>query len=343
MKQLIKDTIRNLTIYKGIVTAKSPFSVSLGDRIKMNLKGFTADQYVLFGLDKNNDDQYISEFEREQTKKINQKYTLLMDNKLVFEEVFSHYVNVPKNLCWIDNQIIYDLDSSEQHEHFFPLLKSQNKLVLKPVQGTGGGRGVHIIALVDNTIYWDKTVITEEELEIKVKELKDYVISSFVYQHDYAKQLYEATTNTIRIVTINNEEAQTFDIPVAVHRIGVSSSIPVDNASKGALVAPIDLETGVLTEAKHYHSVESFTHHPDNGNPIKGVQVPNWEELKNEILKVAAQFPYLKFIAWDIVITDEGYSVIEINKSSGLRLFQLWEGQRNKPLGEFYKQVGVIK
>ena len=51
----------------------------------------------------------------------------------------------------------------------------------------------------------------------------------------------------------------------------------------------------------------------------------------------------MHFIAWDILMTEEGHCIIEANTSSGVNIIQLWGGQRNKELGEFYRYHGVIK
>ena len=55
------------------------------------------------------------------------------------------------------------------------------------------------------------------------------------------------------------------------------------------------------------------------------------------------KFPYLYFVAWDIVLTDNGPVVIEANTSSGVNIIQVFGGQRNKELGQFYKEHNIIK
>ena len=61
------------------------------------------------------------------------------------------------------------------------------------------------------------------------------------------------------------------------------------------------------------------------------------------MLKLANNLPYMHFIAWDILITEEGFCIIEANTSSGVNIIQLWGGQRNKELGDFYRYHKVIK
>ncbi len=48
-------------------------------------------------------------------------------------------------------------------------------------------------------------------------------------------------------------------------------------------------------------------------------------------------------MAWDIVITEDSFSVIEINASTGIDLIQLWGGEKNKELGRFYKKHNIFR
>ena len=109
------------------------------------------------------------------------------------------------------------------------------------------------------------------------------------------------------------------------------------------MTAKIDIETGILTSAKCIQRTVDFDRHPDSNSPIKGVKIPNWDNVKKEMLALANKFPYLYFIAWDILLTEEGIAIIEANTSSGVNILQLWGGQRKTKLGDFYRYHKVIK
>ena len=86
-----------------------------------------------------------------------------------------------------------------------------------------------------------------------------------------------------------------------------------------------------------------FKNHPDTGMPLKGLKIPNWSSLVSEIVDLTNKLPYLNFVAWDILLTDDGYCVIEGNASSGCGLFQVEHGVRNSKLGEIYRSYGIIR
>ena len=71
--------------------------------------------------------------------------------------------------------------------------------------------------------------------------------------------------------------------------------------------------------------------------------IPGWSEIKLQILEVCKKLPYMDFIAWDLLMSDEGICVIEANSSSGVNIIQLWGGQRNGVLGDFFSYYEVIK
>ena len=73
------------------------------------------------------------------------------------------------------------------------------------------------------------------------------------------------------------------------------------------------------------------------------MQIPNWEGIKQQMLDVCKKIPYMDFIAWDLLITEEGVSVIEANTSSGVNIIQLWGGQKQGELGDFFEYHGAIK
>ena len=117
----------------------------------------------------------------------------------------------------------------------------------------------------------------------------------------------------------------------------------MDNGSKGGLVSRIDLDAGTLSAAKSLHDLNEYQYHPDSGNRIEGIMIPGWSEIKLQILEVCKKMPYMDFIAWDLLMSDEGICVIEANSSSGVNIIQLWGGQKNGVLGDFFSYYEVIK
>lgn len=82
--------------YNIIWKAKSEFSVPYFTRLRFALKGFNVNEIVWFDLKNNDYNNYISEYKRLMSREINGPYKFILDDKLVFEEVFGQYTTVPK-------------------------------------------------------------------------------------------------------------------------------------------------------------------------------------------------------------------------------------------------------
>lgn len=305
--------------------------------------GFMPDQVVLYKLNMKNRKEYLSEFDWHKSRYINEPYSFILNNKLVCTDMLKQYIKVAEIFVVKQKGKITSTDNKiKTHEEIINEIKKRGYAFIKP-NNMGKGSGVLRFIYENDKFFIDAKEVTEAELLALLKKRNDYHICEGIKQSKYLNELYDKTTNTIRMVTLRNPETNEFEVYSAVQRIGTKETIPVDNGSRGGLTAKVDIETGVLTSAKCIQRTVDFEVHPDSGNPIKGVKIPNWENIKKEMLDLANKFPYLYFVAWDILLTDEGICIIEANTSSGVNILQLWGGERQKGLGHFYRAHKVIK
>ena len=302
--------------------------------------GFTSNQVALYNLDKQNKKEYLSEFDWYKSRNINYPYGYLLDNKLICVELIKDYVKVPKTLFKKENGTIFNCDAPIGINTAIEIIKSSKSVFFKPIS-VGKGSGVVRIDFIKDEFYLDSKKTNTDAILSILNEKDNYFVSECIKQAKYLKSIYNETSNTIRLITGRDNDK--VEILCAVQRIGTSSTIPVDNGSRGGLVANIDLNTGVLSEARSSHNTNIYENHPDSNKRIKGVVIPNWKELSNSIVKVSEKLTNLKFIAWDILPTDDGFYVIEANSSSGVNIIQVFGGQRNKALGNFYRKQKIIK
>lgn len=330
--------------WRRIIFAKDHFDVPLKKKIKSNVMGgYLADQYVLYDLEHNDKGEYLSEFDWYRSRYINEPFDFMMNNKVVCAEVLKQYVRVPETYAVKNKGFLTSTDDKyDSYEKIYELLKQKGKLFIKPF-GAGKGNGVFQFQFHDGKPYIGVKESSKREIINHMRKTDNWMISECMEQHSYANKLYDKTVNTIRLITMRDIHTKKLKVFFAVQRIGTSATIPVDNGSRGGLVSKIDLETGELSEAKSLHSLEVHEVHPDSGNPIKGTKIPNWDAMKKQMLDLANKVPYMHFIAWDILVTEEGICIIEANTSSGVNIIQLWGGQRKKELGDFYRYHNVIR
>lgn len=348
MFKFVKKCIKKLKLFvlyfRRIIFAKNHFKCPFYKKVKANLGGgFLADQWMLYDFDHNDKHEYLSEFDWYRSRYINEPFDFLLNNKIAAAEILKQYVRVPDSYMIKNKGYLTSFDSQDLHyEDAVTLLKEKGQLFIKPY-GAGKGNGVNILIYKDSKIFVDEKEYSEEDFIKFLKSRDDWFLSEAMKQHSYLDDIYDKTVNTIRLITLRDINTHKFKIFFAVQRIGTAATIPVDNGSRGGLVSKIDLETGMLSEARCLHNRNVYKVHPDSGNPIEGVIVPDWEDIKKEILELTNHMPYMHFIAWDILKTEEGICIIEANTSSGVNIIQLWGGQRNDELGDFYRYHKVIK
>jgi Sugar-transfer associated ATP-grasp len=244
-------------------------------------------------------------------------YQYGLNNKIFAAAILGQVVNVPKVYAVIEHGTVLPLKQPippvVQSTWLNTCQAANGRIVIKPVAGAGGN-GVTVLSAQDGLLYLGDERITEGEAQALVNSLDEYILSEFVQQGEYAATLFPHTANTIRIVTIIDPDTGEPHMAFACQRVGSERSRPVDNFSKGGLFSEIDLESGRLglfaCMAGDQH-VTWLERHPDTSARLEGIQVPQWDELKGTILAAASSLPYLKSLAWDIVVLDDGVSVLE--------------------------------
>jgi hypothetical protein len=175
-----------------------------------------------------------------------------------------------------------------------------------------------------------------------------YIVTEFLKQHQYAARIYPKTTNTLRVLTMwDDEESRAPFVAFVIHRFGTARSFPVDNWGRGSLSAWVDGETGIVgpaAAAPTANSLEWHDSHPETKERIMGVKIPGWETIKARLLGLAGKCASVPYVGWDLVITDDGFSVIEGNNRTDVNLLQI-----HRPLlvdervVRFYERQGVIR
>lgn len=327
----------------NILFSKTHFKVSIFKRIYYAVfGGFIADQIVIYNLNRKNKKEYLSEFDWYKSRYINGKYNFLLNNKVVCSDLFKNNLTVPKTFCFKSNNKIYSSENINTYEKIINLVKKLEIIIVKPIS-KGKGNDIYKIEYKKKNFYLNENQTNIDQI-IEILEKKDnWFISEYIKQAKYLDNIFKHTSNTIRLITVRNPKSNKCEALFAVQRIGVKKSIPVDNGSQGGLVAKINLKSGQLSEAKSIQGTKKYNKHPDSNSLIKGVKIPNWNEIKDKYVEAMEKYPYLHFIAWDILITEKGPVLIEANTSSGVNIIQIWGPQRNKELGEIYKFHKIIK
>lgn len=225
-------------------------------------------------------------------RRMNDKaYWHFFDDKATFNALFADEVN----RGWLQ------IDESTTPEALEAFLTKYPDVIAKPLEGSSG-QGIE--RFVQSDWQGDTTGFLARLRQKGIGILEERVI-----QHPEMNRMCPTSVNTIRIATLLGDKKQ--GIVYAFLRIG--NGKVMDNVDCGGMAARVDLASGKLLTVGADKQGNTYTRHPITGTEIVGFQVPYFEEAKALCLKAAQKVPQMRFVAWDVAITDKGPRFIEGN------------------------------
>lgn len=98
---------------------------------------------------------------------------------------------------------------------------------------------------------------------------------------------------------------------------------------RGNMLAAVDGESGTVTRIASGLGHEAVTHerHPDSGEPLVGLALPEWQDARAMCLLAATALAGLRLIGWDIALTARGPVIVEANTLPAFNLHQIATGR----------------
>ena len=326
-------------------------------RLDMWTRGFFSAAWYRyeFHTKKNRPADYVTDYQENLiASKINKKIvSIYVDDKVIFPLFFKNFCPTVENFAFINNGKIVSQSLTvifNSFDDIWDYIKTTGDIIIKPIGGSRGGK-VNVFKNNDDphTIFINGVLKGKESFNQYAAGLDFNIICPMVYQADYSKRFYPATTNTIRLLTMIDPETNKAFIAHAVQRIGTKHSFPVDNFAVGGITVDIDLDKGVLAAGSYIIPTESkkvwYTHHPETNEHIAGSVIPNWEKIKETMLEVANSVSFLKIIGWDLIVVDneKGFVLLEGNNGPCFKVHQLHGGfKKNPEIKKFMKFHKVI-
>jgi len=198
------------------------------------------------------------------------------------------------------------------------------EFVIKPARGSGG-EGILVVVGRSGGLYRrvDGSLLTRADLVFHVQNVLSGIFSlggqpdkALVEARVHFDPVFERITHQgvpdIRIIVF-------LGVPVmAMVRLPTRMSKGRANLHMGAIGAGIDIATGTTLTAVLQNSIVG--EHPDTGQPVAGLSIPNW----NTLLALAAGSSALTGLGYqgiDIVIDrDLGPLILELNARPGLNI-----------------------
>ncbi len=219
----------------------------------------------------------------------------LLNNKIETNKILNKYLK--RDWSYLEDP---DLDI---------FLKSHQRFIAKPSNGQCG-KGIEII---DSKKFNNKAAMISY---LKNKSLD--LLEELILQHKELNKINNSSVNTLRIVSIYN--SKTFFIG-ACFRVGNNNF--VDNFESGGMTAKVDVDSGIVLSPAIDKAGNIYYQHPVTKAKIEGFKFPFYKETLLMIDEMTKKVPTIRYIGWDISITDKGPVLVEANPLPGSQITQM--------------------
>ena len=263
--------------------------------IKYQAGYYDYQEFEFYNLNRKQRKTYLTRGKNNQIiKKFNDKSKFyLIDNKENFYRGYKEFIKRD----WI-------LLNGKNFDEFEQFLEKNKIAIVKPVDGEGG-KGVEKIEdinLNENRILYEKLV-----------KNKQNIVEQCIMQHKELNELYSDSVNSLRMFTFYKEGKVYF--LQAILKIGNGGV--VDNFSSGGMYAYVDENGYVYTEAIDRED-NIFAEHPISKHKIVGFKVPMFKEAVELVKEAAKVVPEVRYVGWDVAISENGPMIIEGNCFPGV-------------------------
>lgn len=150
-----------------------------------------------------------------------------------------------------------------------------------------------------------------------VREEK-FVIEEFIQQHAALGRVYDRSVNTLRIYTLSGPGGVATLFP-PIMRFG-SAGGRID--SSGIITGLVDGATGAWICGGVNRKGAPIESHPDTGFVFSELVVPRMAEAVALVEAAALEIPEVRYIGWDVAITERGPVLVEGNGAPGVVTLQ---------------------
>lgn len=331
-------------------------------------RGFYPGRVRLLGLTEENYKDFMPDYQYFMLHPLNNHFLKWLDKTTLKYVLNSNGCEstMPEYYLYVENNDDYTyLMDCPQHikrdkDFIFNLLKEKKVLAIKPNSGTSGGLGFIKLELREDGLYENNVKIDMERYEVILKHLQNNIVTEYCKQHDELAKFWDASECTLRVIMCKLPREQHYDTPewlciVSMARFGTSISGGTSNQSAGGISMGFDFETGEYNGNgvmyKHFSDRFNFKEevgihtHPDSGLTWKGNKLPNWDVVKEEINRLCQHVSSLDYLGLDIIITNDGMKLCEINSHPSLSDEQImcWPTLSNEKARKFFESKGYNK
>jgi hypothetical protein len=307
--------------------------------------GFKKSTISFLGISRENYLEYVSDELFRCGHPWNRQYSTIIDNKLYLPYLFKDYPQyLPEFLFFKDCYGFMPMASVTPKvritsKEFLEKVKQYKKVVMKAVCGEVG-RGFLLLEYDAEGVQpfcVNKEHMSECQTLKLLNNLDNYIVQAYVEQHHSVAEISPSSLNTLRVLMVWNPEKNTFVVGPCFQRFGCNGNV-VDNLGSGnGVLVYVDQKTGryldcgvINTDGRGERFVTGIRH-PNTGFEFKGKDVLHFDVISRELVKIMNSVSFLKFVALDIAITEDGFRIIETNSYPDPAIAQYMGGWLKDP------------
>ena len=304
--------------------------------------GFLPSRIKLYGLNKANYQNYLADMDYFLLHPLNNHFAIWINDKLTLKYVIPSVFHtlegrnlsiMPEYYLYIENdgRYSYLMDSpsyiARDEAYLYNLLKEKKTLALKPSRGAGG-HGFVKLQYDGTQIYANSQLLDKPTFDAFKDTLNGYIVTEYVTQHKDLDHVWDSSVCTLRIIAVKipsgTYDGGTVGVITSYARFGTSKSEGASNLSSGGVGIPYDFETGIFGD--YFYRYMKFSEngniklacHPDSKVSLKGKLLPNWEVVRDVVYSLCSYLSSLEFFGFDLMVTDDGVKMCEINTHPAL-------------------------
>lgn len=203
-------------------------------------------------------------------------------------------------------------------------VSDRGPLAAKAIKGSLG-EGFIRLGHAEGRFTMNLTAMDRAEFVRRVGALNGYAIVGYLQCHEMLRRIHDRSANALRLMTAFDYDLGKAVLVGAHMRFGTDRSGYLEHVIHGGILAGVDILDGSMHRPLafvdgHYVSIER---HPDTGVLIEG-RLPHWERTVSRTLAIADYMPMTPHMVFDIIITDDGFRVLEVNSHSDISNMQIY-------------------
>lgn len=315
--------------------------------------GFFAESACAFGLNEDNVDQYLPDYEYFRVWPLNSWQRVWINDKLTLKYMLTgteYDKYLPKYYFYTGQQGLMPLSDCGARgtiDGFLGTLREVGEFACKPANGERA-QGFNKLSYVDGTYLIDNVEAGEADVRRFVEEHPNNVFTEF-FHAGRGMEKVSPVIHTVRVQTVNPTGADPvlacsyLRFATGAGKDGKDDSVanyrPPETAGVGSFNARFDLETGKFGDCRivYGNKVEMTDIHPDTGASGTG-QFADWAEARSMVEGLADRFNLVEYMGFDICETPDGPKLIEINSHSGGKYLQVFTPfLKDAYLGDYFR------